>query len=133
MANSPLIKKLLIKPGQRVVVLNPPAGYVEGLAPLPEGVEVSDQPAGGADAVHLFVKNREEFDRLAAVAIAAVKRDGLLWIAYPKGGKRAGTDVNRDILWAAIVEQYGWSGVAMVAIDDVWSAMRFRPADQVGR
>jgi hypothetical protein len=45
----------------------------------------------------------------------------------PKGGKRAGTDLNRDILWS-LVEQHGWAGVRLVAIDDTWSSMRFRPA-----
>jgi hypothetical protein len=32
-------------------------------------------------------------------------------VAYPKGGKRAGTDLNRDILWS-LVEQHGWAGCA---------------------
>ena len=51
--------------------------------------------------------------------------------AYPKA-KQAGTDLNRDILWNA-VSPHGLSGVALVSLNDVWSAMRFRPSERVGR
>ena len=50
---------------------------------------------------------------------------------YPKGGAKAGTDLNRDVLWQ-LVGPRGWTGVSLVAIDDTWSAMRFRPSDKVG-
>jgi hypothetical protein len=56
--------------------------------------------------------------------------DGLLWVAYPKGGAKIKTDVNRDRLWDALTGT-GWRPVRQVALDDVWSAMRFRPADRV--
>jgi hypothetical protein len=58
-ATSPLAKKLQIRPGNRVLVLNPPEGYLERLEPLPDGVELAGATGAGADVVHLF------FDRLA--------------------------------------------------------------------
>ena len=78
------------------------------------------------------VNNLEEAGRLAPAAIAAVRPDGLLWMAYPKGTSKVKTDVNRDRLWEA-TNPTGWRPVRQVALDDVWSAMRFRPADQVGK
>jgi hypothetical protein len=132
MASSSLAKKLQLKAGQRVVILNAPPGYLDEIAPLPEGVEYAAGPEGSFDFVQVFVKNIEDLERLLPIAMGAVKHDALLWIAYPKGGAKAGTDLNRDILWNAVSPQ-GLSGVALVSLNDVWSAMRFRPSERVGR
>lgn len=126
---TPLAKKLLIKPGSRVALLNAPEGYAERLQPLPEGAELVDlQP--GLDVVQVFARDRAELRRSAS-ALTSVRDGGLLWVCYPKGGKRAGTDLNRDILWEEL-SRSGLAGVTLVAIDDTWSAMRFRPAGEVG-
>ena len=132
MASSSLAKKLQLKAGQRAVILNAPPGYLDEIAPLPEGVEYAAGPEGSFDFVQVFVKNIEDLERLLPIAMRAVKHDALLWIAYPKGGAKAGTDLNRDILWNA-VSRHGLSGVALVSLNDVWSAMRFRPSERVGR
>jgi hypothetical protein len=50
-------------------------------------------------------------------------RPGVLWFAYPKGNR---ADINRDSLWP-IVAEYGLRPITQVALDDVWSALRFRP------
>lgn len=61
-----------------------------------------------------------------------LKPDGMFWISYPKQTSKVKTDLNRDILWK-LMEKHGLAGVAMISIDNVWSAMRFRPADKVGK
>jgi hypothetical protein len=129
---TPLAKKLQVKPGHRLALMNAPAGYQERLEPLPDGAELAAAGETGLDYVQLFVRDGAELERLAADAVAAVKPDGLLWICYPKGGAKAGTDLHRDILWQRMGER-GMAGVSLVAVDDTWSAMRFRPADRVGR
>src|SRR5215471_13796028 len=122
---SPLARKLLIKPGSRVALVNPPAGYAERLQPLPDDAELVDiEP--GLDVLQVFVQDRAALDQ-AAPALRSVRDGGLLWVCYPKGGRKAGTDLNRDLLWAAMGEQ-GLTGVTLVAVDETWSAMRFRPA-----
>jgi hypothetical protein len=127
-----LADKLQIKAGQGMVVLNAPEGYLAKLAAELEGVSVAAQPAGPSDALLLFVNSLAEAAQWFPEAIRAVKVDGLLWIAYPKGTSKVKTDVNRDRLWEA-TKPTGWRPVRQVALDDVWSAMRFRPADQVGK
>jgi hypothetical protein len=124
-------QKLLIKSGHRIAVLHSPAGYAAVLEPLPDGAAIAAEPAS-LDAVLTFVQNLADVDARLATARAAVKHDGLLWIAYPKGGTKADTDLNRDKLWQ-YVEQFALQGVALIAIDDTWSAMRFRPTDRVGK
>ena len=52
-------------------------------------------------------------------------KPAVLWIAYPKAGK-LDTDLNRDVLWK-LLDGNGIRPVRQIAIDDTWSAMRFRP------
>ena len=129
---SSLAAKLQIKPGQSLAVLNAPEGMLATLATALPEITVSMGAAGRANSVLLFVHSLAETGRLLGCAIEAVGRDGLLWIAYPKGSSGVTTDLNRDRLWEA-VEPSGWRPVRQVALDEVWSAMRFRPAELVGK
>lgn len=124
-----LARKLLIKPGNRVALVNPPAGYPERLQPLPDGAElVGLEP--GLDVVQVFAQDKAELRR-STPALKSVRDGGLLWVCYPKGGSKAGTDLNRDLLWEEL-GKVGLTGVTLVSVDDTWSAMRFRPATEVG-
>ena len=120
-----LMVKLQLKTGMKLAVLNAPAGYAGRLAEALQGIEITAQ-ATGAQAVLVFVTTLDEAGKLAPEAVRAVKVDGLVWIAYPKGGSGVKTDVNRDKLWP-VVQPLGWRPVRMVSIDEIWSAMRFRP------
>lgn len=132
MADNSLAKKLLIKPGHRVAIVNAPAGYLDQLGSLPEGVELAERPEGTFDFLQLFVKNVEELNRLGPTALGAIKRDGLLWFTYPKQTSKIKTDLTRDKGWD-IVYEAGYEPVAMASIDDTWSAFRFRPRELVKR
>lgn len=109
--------KLQIKPGQRIATVGMP-----GDVPPIAGEGAADTPEA-ADVVVAFVRSKAELATVAVPAIDAARRDKLAWIAYPK----AGTDLNRDLLSAALAAE-GVQPVRQVAIDEVWSALRFRPA-----
>jgi hypothetical protein len=114
--------KLQLKPGQSVAVV----GDVRDTA-LKLGSEhpSADDPAT-ADAVIAFAANATELDELREPVLAGARRDALTWIAYPKAGQ-LGTDLNRDSL-AERMRAEGVRPVRQVALDAVWSALRFRPA-----
>jgi hypothetical protein len=132
MPPSALARKLLIRPAHRVALMNVPPGYADRLQPLPDGAELVDAPRAGADVVQVFVHDSAELERLAPGAIKALKPDGLLWVCYLKGGRKAGTDLNRDVLWELMGKRTNLVGVSLVAVDDTWSAMRFRRPEKVG-
>lgn len=117
-----LAAKLQIKPGQRLAQLSG-TGDVPVVAA--EGVTKVDVPEE-ADVIVAFVHSRADLDTVAAPAIDAARRDELAWIAYPKAGQ-LGTDLNRDTLSKALADR-GVRPVRQIAIDEVWSALRFRPA-----
>ena len=87
--------------------------------------DVSVTTSAKADAELLFVKMLADVDAKSAPIITAAKADRVAWIAYPKAGQ-LGTDLNRDILWKHLLKK-GIQGVRQIALDSVWSAMRFRP------
>src|SRR5207245_11301531 len=125
-------RKLLIKAGHRVGVVNAPVGYLERLQPLPDGAGVVKSTSAAVDVLQVFVRDSVDLRKLNTAVLQRVKADGVLWVCYPKAGTKASTDLNREALWKAL-EKQGMVGVTLVAIDGTWSAMRFRPPDQVGR
>ena len=130
---SPLAKKLRMAPQHRVAVLNAPNRYLDLLRPGPAAIVTSLPSNQAFDVVVLFVNKADELRRLGAEAIRAAKQNGLLWIAYPKGGQTVGaTDlpatpswVRRDVL-GEMTGEAGYKPVAFVAVDEVWTALRFK-------
>lgn len=114
-------RKLQTKPGDRVLLVAVPPDVDAGLF---QGVKTVEDP-GQADAVLAFAIGSKDLDSTVAPALDAARADRLAWIAYPKAGQ-LGTDLNRDRL-AAAVQPRGVRPVRQVSIDDVWSALRFRP------
>jgi hypothetical protein len=129
---SRLVKKLRIKPGDRVWVVNAPDGYLRRLEPLPDGAEIVTAAGGKCEVVHVFVRDTAELDRHASAAREALKPGGVLWFSYPKRQKGVDTDINRDQGWDPLKRE-GLVAVTQIAIDDLWSALRFRPEPEVGR
>lgn len=128
-----LAKKLLIKPNMRIGMRNAPEGFAEQLGELPpEAAVAADAEPGSLDLILLFVKSLAELEAQAPEAINAIKYDGLFWICYPKKTSKIKTDIDRDTGWDKM-KAIHYAGVAMVAIDDTWSAMRYRPAERVGK
>ena len=132
MPDTPLWKKLGIKPGYRVLVLNAPADYLHLLADLPDGVELSTEPLGDSqfDIVHGYVSSRADLDRLAGPAMSNLKPGGALWFSYPKKSSKVKTDMDRDNNWEPLTGA-GLRVVTAISIDDTWSGLRFRPLSEV--
>jgi hypothetical protein len=112
--------KLQIKPGQRIAILHAPEGVDIGVS------ADATEDSGAPEVVLLFVTNRGEVHDRRAALVDAARRDALAWVAYPKAGQ-LGTDLNRDVL-ADILTRHAIRPVRQISIDDVWSALRFRPA-----
>ena len=80
MAATPVSKKLQIKPGHQVRLLNAPAGAADLLGPLPDGARLSFRSASPADVAILFVHNLADAQANSPAAFAAVRPKGLVWI-----------------------------------------------------
>jgi hypothetical protein len=126
MPESPLSKKMKLKPGQRAAVIDAPAGYPEQLAPLPEGVEVSTSLDGTFDWVQIFVKSKAGLDAEIASVRAALKPDSMLWISFPKGSSKVQTALTRDRGWDS-VRGLDLKWINLISVGETWSAFSLRP------
>jgi hypothetical protein len=121
-----LAKKLHAKSGMTMCVLDAPTGYqleLENLA----GVKQVKSAKGELDILQVFVTRKAQLDSRLPSLIRAMGPRSALWISYPKANA-LGTDLNRDILRVGLAEK-GLTAVAQIAIDDVWSALRFKLTD----
>ena len=127
---STIFKKMNLKDQTEIVVLNAPESFESELTAL-AGVNVL-RDLKSAKAINFalaFVTKQSEVDKLAAAIAKRAQGDALVWFAYPKGSsKKYKCEFNRDTGWAALGE-LGFEGVRMVAIDEDWSALRFRRAE----
>jgi len=111
--------KLLIRAGGRVWLSHPDRAAL--LGPLPEGAALVDDPDDATVAI-AFADDAASLRALLAAEGERLASADVLWIAYPKGNR---TDVNRDSLWPILAE-HGLRPISQVAVDAVWSALRFR-------
>jgi hypothetical protein len=112
-----LAKKLNLKDGTKVRVVGKPAEL--------DLDDVATTTSAKAEAILVFVKTLAEVDAKGAPLVEAAREDRIAWAAYPKAGQLE-TDLNRDVLYKHLSKQ-GIQAVRQVALDPVWSAMRFRP------
>jgi len=128
-AISPLAKKLQVKPGKHWLLFNAPANYLTLLEPLPEGTTISYEAKGSFDGVQLFVKNNTELVENLKVVVPILRPDTILWIIYPKKSSGIESDLEMMSSWDEL-GKYGLGGVAAAAVDETWTALRFRPKEQ---
>jgi hypothetical protein len=124
-----LAKKLQVKPGKHWLLFNAPANYLAFLEPLPEGATVSYEANGNFDGVQLFVKNSAELAENLKVVVPILRPDTILWIIYPKKSSGIKTDLEMMSSWDEPAK-YGLGGVSAAAVNETWTALRFRPKEQ---
>jgi hypothetical protein len=124
---SPVFTKLNLKSQTEILVLNAPESFEPELAAL-NNITVRRNVEDVKDISFLlaFVTKQKEVDAIAGTVARKTTGDAIVWFAYPKGtSKKYKCDFNRDTGWAALgVESF--ESVRMVAIDEDWSALRFR-------
>ena len=120
MSTKSIAEKLLIKPG--TAVWSSEEGRVELIGPLPQGARVVET-LEEATTAFLFGDDAASLRAIVAAHGAHLGEPDTVWVAYPKANR---TDINRDSAWPILAE-YGMRPIGQVAIDDVWSALRFRP------
>jgi hypothetical protein len=120
MSTKSVAAKLLITPN--TTIWSSDAGRLALVGPLPAGVRRVDRPELATTAL-VFADDARSLRAVLAAHGDRLTLTPVLWIAYPKANR---TDINRDTLWP-IVAELGLRPITQVAIDETWSALRFRP------
>jgi hypothetical protein len=122
-SETPLGKKLGLKPGAITWVKNAPPGYWDWLSPLPEKVTVKTRSATGLSFVHLFVKSTSEFKKEVLAARKVLTPDGMIWISWPKKASKVPTDLDENVVRNFALKN-GLVDVKVCAVDEVWSGLK---------
>ena len=120
----PLVKKLGVKEGWRVCLLDAPANYVRRLEPLPARVSVSNQLRGTKEFIQFFCRQPKRLASRLPALERALDPNGMLWISWPKKSSGEATDLTGDVVRGFGLQQ-GLVDVKVCAIDDVWSGLKF--------
>lgn len=120
-SGTPLPRKLGIKPGHRVLVLDAPNGFA--LEDLPEGVEIERAADGIADVIVAFHTRRAELARAMPGLRELMDPAAGLWIAWPKGSSKVETDLTENVVRDLALENVLVDN-KVCAIDATWSGLR---------
>jgi len=123
-SSTPLVKKLGIKAGFRIAVINSPANFLKELGSLPENVKITARLTKALDLIMLFSGSekslKKDFPRLAE----KLSTNGMLWVAWPKKSSGVPTDLSFDTV-QSVGLQGGLVDVKICAVDEVWSGLKF--------
>jgi len=123
-SKKPLIKKLGTREGFKIFIANPPENHYPILGSLPKGVSVAEKLTDHLDLIHFFTKKRKELESNFPTLKQALSQKGILWISWPKRSSGMDTDLNEDSVREVGLKN-GLVDVKVIALDEIWSALKF--------
>lgn len=123
-SGTPLAKKLGIKTGYSVLLVNEPKQYLLLFEDMPEVNYVAKPSETAVDFIHLFCTDKIDFERRSLALKPALKMTGILWVSWPKGSSKIVTDLSRDYIREYLLEN-GLVDVKVCAVDQDWSGLKF--------
>lgn len=125
---TPLFKKLNFKEHNEICIINPPEEFGGELKVMKNETSVKSKltDCKKANFVLTFVKTKNEIETISSELKQILEGDPVIWFAYPKKtSKKYSAEINRDSGWESL-RNLGLDTVRAVAIDDDWTALRFR-------
>lgn len=127
---TPLFKKLNFKSHQNIVAINSPESFEIELSQMASISKIYKKVIE-TDFAMIFATKQTDVDRNVIEIFPKLIGDAVLWICYPKGtSKKYKCEFNRDSGWE-ILGTLGMEPVRQVAIDEDWSALRFRKVENI--
>ncbi len=124
-SGTPLAKKLGIKEGYSIHLVNEPAHYFDLFIDFPEvDNDDVDLASESKDFIHIFVQYQEELEDFVKKAKPLLKKNGILWVSWPKGKSKVPTDLKREPIREYLLDA-GLVDIKVCAVDDDWSGLKF--------
>jgi hypothetical protein len=122
-SGTPLAKKLGLKEGTSVVVVDAPKGYRKLLEPLPAAVRFSSTIGPATDIVHVFSTQKTHLARTLGVVRKKLSSKAAVWVSWPKKSAKVPTDITEDTV-REIALPLGFVDIKVCAVDEVWSGLK---------
>jgi hypothetical protein len=119
-----LAKKLGIKEGSRVCVMDAPKDYAKLVAPLPKGVQLVSRIDAKTDIVHLFATERARLGKALQAALGEeLQPAAAIWVSWPKKASKVATDITENTV-RELALPLGLVDIKVCAVDQVWSGLK---------
>ena len=122
-SSTPLAKKLGIKPGFKMRLINAPDYYFELFTDMPEDIRILTDKKTKKNFIHVFVKKLNELEKYIFEIKNEIEQDGIIWISWYKKSSKIPTDVTEDKIRETALAN-GLVDIKVCAVDDVWSGLK---------
>jgi hypothetical protein len=122
-SGTPLAKKLGIKEGTNIMVLNPPGEYMEMFDEFPDNVTIAPGNKTKKDLIHYFATEQKKLVKDMFFLKNSIVADGCIWISWPKKASGVSTDITEDVI-RNIALQNGLVDIKVCAVDNIWSGLK---------
>jgi len=122
-SETPLAKKLGIKPGFTATLVNAPNYYFGLFNDMPVDVNFSNNHGLQKDFIHFFTKEKSAYESLLPGLKQQLKPNGMIWVSWPKKASKVITDITEDIIRKYAL-QIGLVDIKVCAVDEVWSGLK---------
>ena len=122
-SGTPLAKKLGIKEGFKIRLINPPGYYFGLFTDMPENVSILKDIKTKKDFIHCFVKQAKELHTNIASLKNEIESNGFIWISWPKKASKVATDITEDVI-RNIALNNGLVDIKVCAVDETWSGLK---------
>lgn len=125
-SGTPLAKKLGIKNGFTILLVNEPKHYKSLFRDFPlDTKEVKRPRQETVDFAHVFCTTEKDLKTFLPKLKPALKKDGMVWVSWPKGASKIETTINRETVRDYVLSKIGLVDIKVAAIDANWSGLKF--------
>ena len=122
-SGTPLAKKLGIKPGFNISLVNAPEYYFNLFTDFPADLKINADSSGPKDFIHFFTKHKDEYANMLPGLKSQIKANGKIWVSWPKKASKVVTDITEDII-RNFALQNGLVDIKVCAVDEIWSGLK---------
>jgi hypothetical protein len=122
-SGTPLAKKLGIKAGFEIKLVNAPDHYFDLFTDLPGDLKFKDDPTTKKDLIHFFTRQEEEYIKTLPLLKEQIKPNGIIWVSWPKKASKIITDITEDTIRNYAIK-IGLVDIKVCAVDEIWSGLK---------
>ncbi|MFZ1040757.1 MAG: hypothetical protein WCA79_01340 [Anaerolineales bacterium] len=122
-SGTPLVKKLGIKVGMKLLTINAPKDYRLWLGNLPKDAVLVTRISNPVEAAHVFATESAFLNLTLSKLRHELKQDGFVWVSWPKKASKVSTDITDNVI-REIALPLGFVDVKICAVSEVWSGLK---------
>jgi hypothetical protein len=122
-SKTPLAKKLGIKPGFNIMLVNAPAYYLDLFTDMPENIHVNIGMKKDYDFVHFFTKDAHELARMLPKLRKEIVENGMIWVSWPKKSAKIACDITEQEVRDTALKN-DLVDIKVCAVDEIWSGLK---------